>query len=146
MSQISYPLSYVTCTVGHLVGQFDVENTTKSSKTIDGVKTSDGKFWVPVEAQITTGTTPREWNWKPIGKLAVPGEHSTLKADPLTPENARDIPSFHVHLDIFKPFIGKATYGRIVLANGDFSMFDLNDLATRPSNLPKGALVPTSTP
>jgi hypothetical protein len=118
---------------GHLVGEFEVLNTTSSPETINGTKTADKKFWPNVEAQITNGATPSEWKWRNIGQPPTWEKPSKLIVDPVNADSTSPEKSVYVDMDIFKPFIGKATYGRIVLPNGRWSMFELKDLL--PSTL-----------
>ena|ERR1041385_2330529 len=127
-SRVRYALVFLDSTVGHLVGEFEVNNTTSRPEQIDGTQTSDGKFWATVEAQMTSGATPREWQWRTIGRPATPGQPSKFVIEPVKSVSTRKVRSIFVDMDIFKPFIGKATFGRIFLPNGHWSMFELNDL------------------
>jgi hypothetical protein len=127
-SRVAYRLVYLDSTVGHLVGEFEVVNTTSTPEKIEGAKTPDGKFWATVEAQVTSGATPSAWRWKAVGKPPVRGEPSQLLVEPVTKVSPPNLKNVFVDLDIFKPFIGKETYGRIFLPNGRWSMFELNDL------------------
>lgn len=143
-SRVAYTLTFLDSTVGHLVGEFEVLNTTSSPETINGTKTRDGKFWASVEAQITNGATPSEWKWRQIGRPPTSGEPYKLVVDPLKADSRSHEKSLFVDMDIFKPFIGKATYGRIVLPNGRWSMFELKDLLP-PTTKTKGTIIPTAT-
>lgn len=118
--------SFLNCVDGHLVGEFDLVNASNSQLLLEGTKTSDEKFWPFAVAQIASGLTEKEWKWRTIAKLSHPGEKVVAAVKVTTAWSSSK--ELNVDLDAFKPYIGKATFGRIVLPGGQWSMFELEKL------------------
>src|SRR5260370_7270798 len=58
---VGYAFVFLTSSRGHLVGEFQLTNTSPSSSELREVATPDGKFWPNVVCQVTTGATKEEW-------------------------------------------------------------------------------------
>jgi hypothetical protein len=116
-------LSVLTSKGGHLVGEFHITNLSATTIELTGKETSDGKFWPNIVPEVTGGQTQADWKWKPLDPTVVPGKTATLTVAPQTFSK----PLF-VDIDIFKGAVNTATYGRVVFADGKWSMFELNDL------------------
>jgi hypothetical protein len=96
----------------------DEEGTAATS--INGTQTPDGHFWPYVIAQIAT-----DYNgvWKTIGRPPNVGKQATVSIPP------KDVDAkLYIDLEIFRPFIGKFRYGRVILEIGKAAPFELHNL------------------
>lgn len=92
----------------------------KSAVSLRGKRISDDEFAPFVSYEIATeGTT----KWKTICKIVESEKPTSVKIDAAHPRLALD-----VDIEPFRPFIGKATWGRVVLENGDTAPLELEDL------------------
>ncbi len=110
----------------HLVGTWfyanqSVGNQSASRVVIQGEKTSDGVFWPDVALQIKNEATG---NWEKVTKPLRHTPPTKLFVEPDTVE-------FHlaVNLDAYKPLLATHKFGRIVLANGEATEFELKYLS-----------------
>ena len=106
-----------------LVGRFAYSQPSvegPQSKPMPGVKAADGTFWPDATLLIQNERTAA---WEAIVAPRIEGDRANVTV------NAGE-PNFglHILLDPFKPFIGKAKFGRVVLKNGEISTFYLEDL------------------
>jgi hypothetical protein len=93
--------------------------------TLHGTKDSDGDFSPFVSYEIATkGTT----EWKEIAKF----ESKNPVAIEIGSSNPRM--GLHVDMDPFRPHIGKSHWGRVVLENGQATIFSLEDLLPTGNN------------
>lgn len=107
---------------GHLVGTASYRDyrTTHLPVAIEGRLASDGQFWPSVTAQVGDDI---KGNWKDIETPRPRGEPAVFTV-------ASDSPNImlHLDLDVFRPFIGKTQFGRVLLKNGVAAPFKLTDL------------------
>jgi len=109
----------------HLVGEFWFFNYIEGNHappdvTIKGTRKHDGTFWPEALAQVSS---ERNGPWTTLGSPLTPGEIASL-----TVAGKAEQERFYVNLDIFRPMIGKMTYGRVILKTGDSALFGLEDL------------------
>lgn len=88
--------------------------------TIKGVRTSDGRFWPEVKAEVSNEI---EKNWKPLGAHKMPGDASKVTFRANDPNEW-----LRVDLEPFRVMIGKFKYGRVTLTSGERAIFVLNNL------------------
>lgn len=86
---------------------------------IKGGRDRNGAFWPAVELQIKNEATGQ---WETIGSARF-DKSSNLSIEPN--DHRFDL---MVNLDPFKPFIGKFTTGKIILATGEAAQFELKHL------------------
>lgn len=120
---VRFELTYLSFRQGHLTGEFHVGNQSGEVVRLDGIENSNGQFWPVVVLEVTSGDNKADWKWRKIGASDVTGKRTTLSVPPQVFSQP-----FYVNLDAFKSVIGKATYGRVVFTNGEWSMFELSDL------------------
>lgn len=97
-----------------------VDKHSSSPTLLDGVQTSDGKFWPNVVAQVADDY---DGVWITIGKCSSAGKPITLSLE------RDDVKAeLYVDLRIFRPMVGKFRYGRLVLINGNVAAFELYKL------------------
>jgi hypothetical protein len=88
---------------------------------IDGVQTSDGRFWPDVTLE-TANTTDGEWHRFDQSKASGRAASHIFKSDEANPV-------LYFIFDGFRPLIGKVKYGRVILpGNGFNTFFELNEL------------------
>lgn len=109
-------VSGVAIHVEGICGYFNVEGST----IIEGMESSDGRFWPQVTAQVANDP---EGVWKVVGASKNAGAPTKLNVGPRD-SDAR----LYVDLDLFRPQIGQYRYGRMVLASGISATFELKDL------------------
>lgn len=105
----------------HVYGLCTFYNTKLALTAIDGVETSNGDFYPNVIAQVSND---KRGTWE------------TLKTSPtilgkdvtITVEAKGASRTLMVDLDVFRPFIGKLRYGRLLLKTGERATFELADL------------------
>jgi hypothetical protein len=128
-SAVRVELTYLCSRQGHLIAEFHVGNLSKATVRLAGTESSDGRFWPDVVSEVTNGSDPAEWKWQNIGRSYQTGKPFTLAVA----AQSFSVP-LCVNMDVFKPQIGKASYGRVVFTNGNWSMFELSDLLPTKSN------------
>jgi hypothetical protein len=106
----------VASTRGHLEGHLLFINDSNSKIEIEGKLKDDGTFWPCFRAQVSRDG---EKKWKTLGESDKSQGIVTVIVDALSERK------ICVDMDLFRPAIGKAPYGRIVLSNGVRTMFDL---------------------
>lgn len=106
----------VASTRGHLDGHLLFINDSNSQIKIDGETQKDGTFWPSFRAQVKKES---EKEWKKLGESDKSRNTVTVTVDAFGERKVC------LDMDIFRPAIAKATYGRIVLSNGVSTMFDL---------------------
>lgn len=105
---------------GHLFASYGYQYIeSKGAIVLHGVEKSETE-WAPfVSYEVAIkGTT----QWKEIAKFTAKSFAS------MTIDSAHPRFVFHVGMDPFRSYIGKATWGRVVLENGDFAPIALEDL------------------
>lgn len=87
---------------------------------IKGVQTPDGRFWPNAALEAADN-----WNgpWRQVDQVKISGQPITLSFR-FAEANA----FLYVSFDALRPLIGKMRYGRIVLPNGDETLFELREL------------------
>lgn len=97
---------------------FSVDGQTSAS--VAGTKAVDGKLWLTAIAQVASDY---RGVWMTVGKCRGPGEDAkiTLSADDIEAK-------WLVNFSVFRPWVGKHRYGRVVLDNGMSAAFELKDL------------------
>ena len=96
--------------------------------TISGFRTSDGRFWPEVSADVSNEI---EKNWKPLSTHKMSGNPSKVTF------RANDLNEWlRVDLEPFRGLIGKFKYGKVTLTNGEKAVFVLENLL--PPTSPPG--------
>jgi hypothetical protein len=116
----SFVLLMASSMEGHLSASYGYQYIERKGPVVlHGVEKSE-REWAPfVSYEVATrGTT----EWKEIGKFTP--SHSA----PVTIDSTHPRFVFGVGMDPFRAYIGKATWGRVVLENGDFAPIALEDL------------------
>lgn len=122
----SFQLEVVRCDDDHLTGLAVLtrypsnREVATHSVIVEGVETDDGRFWPTVNFGISDKDRD---DWREIGMSGSKERKAYRQVDPQTPGQA-----FFIDLDIFRPFIDHARYGRFVLKNGEAAVFLMNDL------------------
>lgn len=107
----------------HVTGKclfIQASGKTPATAVIPATDTRDGGLWPDVTAQVSN---ERNGEWKTIAKPFNYGHRATIEVGP--GEENREL---LVTLDIFIPLIGQYKLGRLVLTNGDATVFDLKEL------------------
>jgi hypothetical protein len=112
----------VASTSGHLDGHLLFINESNSNVEIDGEIRQDGTFWPSFRAQVKKES---EREWRTLRESVKSQSTETVTVDALGEKKVC------LDMDIFRPAIRKGTYGRIVLSNGVWTMFDLELFADR---------------
>lgn len=105
---------------GHLMASYGYQYIErKGTVALHGVEKSETE-WAPLVSYevATKGTT----EWKEIAKFTA----KTFASIIVNSSHPRFV--FAVGMDPFRAYIGKATWGRVVLENGDFAPIALEDL------------------
>jgi len=89
---------------------------------IDGIETPDGDFYPNVSFQVADQKESLEWTMI-APAISREGKTITLSVAPKSPSR-----SLKVDLDIFRSFIGKRKYGRLLLKTGEAAVFQIDDL------------------
>jgi hypothetical protein len=89
----------------------------KTSVTVLGSKAADGKLWLTAMAQVASDY---RGIWMTVGKCTGPGDAAkiTLSTDNIEAK-------WLVNFNVFRPWVGKYRYGRVVLDNGISAAFEL---------------------
>jgi hypothetical protein len=91
--------------------------------TIAGIRTSDGRFWPDIKAQVYDDIKKK---WKPIDVQQRHGERVKITFQENSPNEW-----LHLDLEPFRPMIGKFKYGMVTLTNGETAPFELRYLSPR---------------
>jgi hypothetical protein len=111
----------------HLIGSAIYrEKMEQAPLKVDGTETTDGRFWPRVVAEVSNDINGE---WK---KLDQPANSEKPAAFSLKSYQANVM--LYVHLDVFRPLIGKMRYGRVLLENGEAAVFELKDLPPSATN------------
>jgi hypothetical protein len=92
----------------------------KTSVTVVGTKAVDGKLWLTAVAQVASDY---RGVWMTVGKSTGPGEVAEIR---LSTDNIEA--NWLVDFNVFRPWVGKYRYGRVVLHNGMSAAFELKEL------------------
>jgi hypothetical protein len=104
----------VASTRGHLDGNLLFINDSSSEIEIEGELRKDGTFWPRFRAQVSQEGGK---DWRTLDKSDEPPGIVTVSAF-----SERKL---CVDMDVFRAAIGKEHYGRILLSNGIWMIFDL---------------------
>jgi hypothetical protein len=109
----------------HLRASFQYSNYSDSNEDVEVVsleatKTSDGYVWLTAKLQVRED---ERTGWKTVGESRKEGDSVVITVPPKTAS-----PLLYVEMDCFRPFIGTAKFGRIVLMDGKTATFDLDNL------------------
>lgn len=120
----------------HLTGTFLFENISGPRQQakgviLDGVETSDGRFWPRVRCEVQRRANHPQDPWELVGTSSMPGKHTKLRVAAESP-----VVELWVRLDIFQPLLGKYLAGRIVLNCGERGEFSMSDIASPPTVQP----------
>jgi hypothetical protein len=105
---------------GRLVGIADYDIKRVPALVLKGIVTSDQRFWPVVTGDVATSYNGE---WKAIRTLPIFGTKANWAA-----RRGSARPLLYLDLEGFRPFIGKAQCGRLVLANGEATIFQLQGL------------------
>jgi hypothetical protein len=135
VAHVELNLVHIRRNAERLVGEFDVINSGSIRYEITGVRVGN-EFWPKVLLEVSK-ETKSPWNWCSIAK------NDTAKANPemlgVSPFNEEPMSLRSRLLVDLTPFItqiAQAKYGRIVLPDGNWSMFPLDRLAPPKETLP----------
>jgi hypothetical protein len=106
----------VASTSGHLDGHLLFINESDSNVAIDGETRKDGTFWPSFRAEAKK---ENEKEWRTLGDSVKSQSAVAVTIEALSEQQ------IWVDMDMFRPAIAKATFGRIVLSNGISAMFNL---------------------
>jgi hypothetical protein len=107
---------------GHVYGLCMYFNGKSVPSTIEGIETSDGDFYPQVSFQVADNEQGSQW--KTIeASISRPGKSTKLTVAPKSASKA-----LKVDLDVFRPYIGKGKYGRLLLKTGESAVFQIDDL------------------
>jgi hypothetical protein len=107
---------------GHVHGICMFFNGKSVSAILEGTETSDGDFYPQVSTQV--GDSDHGGEWKTLKPSVSPS--GRVAARTIRPQEASR--PLKVDLDVFRPFIGKKKYGRLLLRTGEATVFQIDDL------------------
>ena len=105
-----------------LHGVCTYSNGTSRTVILEGIETTDGDFYPKVLSQVADQKENPEWKTIATG-ISRAGKVVTITVEPKTASGP-----LKVDLDVFRPFVGKGKFGRLVLKNGEAAVFQSDDL------------------
>jgi hypothetical protein len=121
-----FRLETIASDKGRLIGTVGFGERQKTRPpAVEGELTPDDLFWLNVTAQVANDT---EGEWKTIGEAENRKEGTAISVPTDNPKRL-----LYVDLDVFRPYLGKVSFGRIVLKNGQAVVFRMADLVTPES-------------
>lgn len=114
-----FALATVMSLNGRLFGFCSFTNNSEETVVLEGRRTPDREFCPSVEAQVGDN---RNGPWITCVQPKRAGEATVLRVDPTS--SAKLV----VDLEVFRPYIEKTKYGRLVLNTGDVALFELDQL------------------
>jgi hypothetical protein len=121
-----FRLETIASDKGRLIGTVGFgERLETRPAAVEGELTPDDLFWLNVTAQVANDT---EAEWKTIGEAENRKEGTAISVPTDNPKRL-----LYVDLDEFRPYLGKLSFGRIVLKNGQAAVFRMADLLTPES-------------
>jgi hypothetical protein len=116
----------VASTNGHLSGHFLFVNGSSTTVTLEGTPTAGESLSTSATAQIAADPGGGEFDWKTIGECVTPEGATTLKT--IAPHGEQ---SLTIDMDVFRDSVRNAGYGRVLLKNGCFAIFELERIAPK---------------
>lgn len=89
---------------------------------IDGIETEEGDFYPHVVCQVADQKDSSPW--KTISEAI----YRRGKPAIVTVEPRGASKTLKIDLDVFRPFVGKGKFGRLLLKNGEAAVFQIDDL------------------
>jgi len=117
---------------GHLIatasyGDYRKEKESHLPSLIKGVQTQGCTFWPEVKMQVSNNI---QGEWKDVQPTNEQGEPATVTIEQRSPNVW-----LHLNLDAFHPLIGKFKYGKVILTNEQYAIFEVDNLL-EPTTFP----------
>lgn len=114
-----FALAILSSTGNNLRGYFMLHNDSAGPVTLEGARTSDREFWPVVTWQVADS---EQGPWQIVSNCNSPGEPASLLIEPTVTAKLM------VDMNVFRPFISKKKYGKVVLNERYTASFKLKDL------------------